>query len=356
MSRPAIAAPALTFLGDLVAPDWGVPHLTGWRRWLGDSVPVVNLEGPIVADFAQPKPRSYVKFNLASVPGVLDAFPGAAICTIANNHYEDFADIVPPERLRPDLTVIGDRAGTPGVCTVSGRKVVLVGLCFPATDPVRWRVAGRIAIEAPSRALRRLEAVRRNHPDATLIAVVHWGYEFSALPFPADRAWTRRAFDAGVDCVIGHHPHVIQPIERFGEKTVAYSLGNFYMPNGDYFGNHLDFEPVCDQGLAVRFDGSSLTPFVTVPDYKTGDIAIQPADDRVVAPFAGQTDRAYRDYFRDQVRARRARVPSAIPPIESYFGWGGLRETAFFAWQDARQFARDTLLRLGIRNPYRKPA
>jgi hypothetical protein len=348
----SLIAPSLTFAGDLVAPAWGVPHLTGFRAWLGDSMPVVNLEGPIVADFARAKPRSTVKFNLASAPAALDPL-GAAIYTIANNHYEDFAEIVPPQHLRSDLAVIGDRAGTAAVCTVGGHKTVLVGVCFPATDPLRWREQGRIAIEAPTRALRRLEAARRIHADAILIAVVHWGYEFSLLPFPADRAWTRRAFEAGIDVVIGHHPHVIQPIERFGGKPVAYSLGNFYMPDGDYFGNRLDFDPVCDQGLAVRFDGSDLTPFVTMPDYAAGDIAVRPADDRVTAPFAGQSDREYRAYFNEQRRAGHARVPSAIPAIESYFG--GLTETAFFALQDTRQFARDTLLRLGLRNPYKKP-
>jgi poly-gamma-glutamate synthesis protein (capsule biosynthesis protein) len=351
----SIAAPSLTFVGDLVAPAWGVPHLSGFRAWLGGSVPVVNLEGPIVPDFARAKPRSTVKFNLASVAAALDALPGA-IYTIANNHYEDFAEIVPPQQARADATVIGARAGTPAVCTIGGREVVLVGLCFPATDPLRWREQGRIAIEAPRRALRRLEAARRRHADAILIAVVHWGYEFSLSPFPADRAWARRALEAGVDLVIGHHPHVIQPIERFGSKTVAYSLGNFYMPEGDYFGNRLDFDPICGQGLAVRFDGSILAPFVTVSDTAAGDIAIRPADDRVTAPFAGLSDREYRDYFKEQRRAGHARVPSGMPSLESYFGSGGLAEAAFFALQDARQFARDTLLRLGLRNPYRKPA
>src|SRR5262249_29141152 len=159
--------------------------------------------------------------------------------------------------------------------------------------------------------------------------------ELSALPFPADRAWARRAFDAGVDLVIGHHSHVIQPIERFGAKTVAYSLGNFYLPNGVYFGKRLDFDPICDQGLALRFDGNSLTPFAVTAVCQNGDVAASPADNRVAAPFAGQSDREYRDYFRDRVRARQARVPSGITPIESYFG--GSTETAFFAWQDARQ-------------------
>jgi len=340
----SLAAPSLTFVGDLVAPEWNAPHLSGFRAALGGSLPVANLEGPIVRDFARAKPRSDVKFNLASIPAVLDAL-GPAIVTIANNHYEDFAEIVPPM-----ATVIGDRDGTPALCTLGDRTVALIGIAFPATGPLRWRTSSRIAIDTPSASLRRLEETRRRHPDALLIAVVHWGYEFSALPFPADRAWTRRAFDAGVDLVIGHHAHVIQPIERFGAKSVAYSLGNFYLPNGVYFGKRLDFDPICNQGLALRFDGQSLTPFVTVPDYTSGDVALQPAGDRVIAPFAGQSDREYRDYFRDQVYARRARAPSGIPLIESYSG----NEAAFFAWQDARQWTRDTLLRLGLRNPYKR--
>jgi Bacterial capsule synthesis protein PGA_cap len=351
------AAPALTFVGDLAAPAWNVPHLTRFRAWLDGSVPVVNLEGPIVPDFERAKPRSGVKFNLASSPEALHAFgPGPAVVTIANNHYEDFSEIVPPQQVRADLAVIGDRAGTPAVFTVADREVVLVGICFPATDPLRWRTSDRIAIDPPRRTLDRVAAVRRRHPGALLIAVVHWGYEFSLLPFPADRAWTRRAFAAGVDLVIGHHAHVIQPIERFGDKTVAYSLGNFYLPNGGYFGKTLRFDPICDQGLAVRFDGRDLTPFVTAPDYANGDVAVQPADDRVLAAFAGQSDREYRAYFRAALRARKARMPAALPAIESYFAWGGLGEAAFLAAQDARQLARDTLLRLGIRNPYRKPS
>ena len=137
----SVAAPSLTFVGDLVAPAWNVPHLAGFRAWLAGSLPVANLEGPIVPDFGRAKPRSDEKFNLASVPAALAAL-GPAIVTIANNHYEDFAEIVPP----PDVTVIGDRAGPPVLGTLGGRPVAMVGIDFPATDPLRWRGSRRIAI------------------------------------------------------------------------------------------------------------------------------------------------------------------------------------------------------------------
>jgi poly-gamma-glutamate capsule biosynthesis protein CapA/YwtB (metallophosphatase superfamily) len=36
----------------------------------------------------------------------------------------------------------------------------------------------------------------------------------------------RALIDAGADAIIGHHPHVLQGIERYKHGVVAYSLGN----------------------------------------------------------------------------------------------------------------------------------
>ena len=35
----------------------------------------------------------------------------------------------------------------------------------------------------------------------------------------------------GVDLVVGHHPHVLQGIERHGRGAIAYSMGNFLFEN-----------------------------------------------------------------------------------------------------------------------------
>lgn len=61
---------------------------------------------------------------------------------------------------------------------------------------------------------------------------VHWGDEGSFVPND-DQEHTAKLFaDSGVDVIIGHHPHVIQPLEWIdgvdGNKTLCvYSLGNF---------------------------------------------------------------------------------------------------------------------------------
>ena len=33
--------------------------------------------------------------------------------------------------------------------------------------------------------------------------------------------------DAGADLVVGHHPHVVQDMEQYKDKWIAYTLGNF---------------------------------------------------------------------------------------------------------------------------------
>lgn len=60
-----------------------------------------------------------------------------------------------------------------------------------------------------------------------VIVSMHSGNEGSRTVTKAQRAYARAMVDAGADLVVGHHPHVIQGIERYKGVTIAYSLGNF---------------------------------------------------------------------------------------------------------------------------------
>ncbi|MDM8100029.1 MULTISPECIES: CapA family protein [Oceanobacillus] len=67
--------------------------------------------------------------------------------------------------------------------------------------------------------------------DATIISL-HFGEEEARMPNQEQKDLAQYTADLGVDVVIGHHPHVLQPIEwlegKEGNQTlVAYSLGNF---------------------------------------------------------------------------------------------------------------------------------
>lgn len=56
--------------------------------------------------------------------------------------------------------------------------------------------------------------------------VLHSGNEYQPLPSPGQQRAAHRAIELGADFVIGHHPHVLQPLEVYQGKLIAYSLGN----------------------------------------------------------------------------------------------------------------------------------
>ena len=60
-----------------------------------------------------------------------------------------------------------------------------------------------------------------------IIVSMHWGVEYTHVPTAEEREIAKYLSELGVNIVIGHHPHVIQPIEFVGDTLVFYSLGNF---------------------------------------------------------------------------------------------------------------------------------
>jgi len=78
-----------------------------------------------------------------------------------------------------------------------------------------------------------LDAVRAARAQCDLLLVsIHWGIEYAPAPRPEDVDMAHKMLEAGASAVIGHHPHVLQPIETYltqdNRKTVIFfSLGNF---------------------------------------------------------------------------------------------------------------------------------
>ena len=60
-----------------------------------------------------------------------------------------------------------------------------------------------------------------------LMVAMHWGEEYTHTPIAEQEEIAKYLSDLGVDIIIGHHPHVIQPIDFIGKTMVIYSLGNF---------------------------------------------------------------------------------------------------------------------------------
>lgn len=59
-----------------------------------------------------------------------------------------------------------------------------------------------------------------------VVVSVHWGDELQIQPNCRQVALSRRILAAGATVILGHHPHVLQPIVVGSHRLVAYSLGN----------------------------------------------------------------------------------------------------------------------------------
>ena len=62
---------------------------------------------------------------------------------------------------------------------------------------------------------------------AVVVAVMHGGTEYAARQDGNQERFARFLVNQGADLVVGHHPHVLQGVERVGSANVVYSLGNF---------------------------------------------------------------------------------------------------------------------------------
>ncbi|MGD6817246.1 CapA family protein [Metabacillus sp. 84] len=60
----------------------------------------------------------------------------------------------------------------------------------------------------------------------------HWGQEYDTDPHPRQKDLAKALADAGADVVIGHHPHVLSPVEVYKDSVIFYSLGNFIFDQG----------------------------------------------------------------------------------------------------------------------------
>ena len=91
-----------------------------------------------------------------------------------------------------------------------------------------------------------VEKAKKENPDKFLIVSMHWGEEYKIESSQAQKNIAYKIIDAGADLIVGHHPHVVQEYEKYKNKMIFYSLGNFVFDQ--YFSEETQ------QGLIVRLE------------------------------------------------------------------------------------------------------
>lgn len=76
-----------------------------------------------------------------------------------------------------------------------------------------------------------VRSLRERYDPLTTVVSLHWGVEGNHYPTPFQRHLAHRIIEDGANLILGHHPHVIQSIERYRNGVIVYSLGNFAFPD-----------------------------------------------------------------------------------------------------------------------------
>jgi poly-gamma-glutamate synthesis protein (capsule biosynthesis protein) len=203
----------------------------------GADIAFANLETPIAPTSGHGS-RAFVFNAPASLPTDLRR-TGFNVVSVANNHAYDqgvsgLAETLSRLKnagvLPVGAGVTRDRAGGPLYLNRRGLRIAVLGY----TDLLNVNLNSRADKPWVSRLGENetLGAVRDARQRADLVIVsVHWGNEYQRKPSPRQMRFARALAEAGADLVVGHHPHVLQPMEtiRVGDRksVIAYSLGNF---------------------------------------------------------------------------------------------------------------------------------
>lgn len=102
--------------------------------------------------------------------------------------------------------------------------------------------------------------IEQTKKDADLLYVLpHAGLENIPYPLPEWRSRYKEMIDAGADCIIGGHPHIIQGHEIYNNKHIFYSLGNFF------FDMKSTYPDEANRGLIVISNTDNISDFRIIP-------------------------------------------------------------------------------------------
>jgi poly-gamma-glutamate synthesis protein (capsule biosynthesis protein) len=206
----------------------------------GADATIVNLESPVTTRGK----RVTKPFNFRMNPRFLSALTGGGIdiVSIANNHIYDYG----PRGLLDTISYLDSvgvrhvgagrnslEAYRPVIDTIRGREVAFLAYYGGGEAPGAGKSSPGVARRDLEQVCRDIRRLRDGGSSRYIVIILHWGTERATAPDGAQVAFAHALIDAGADAIVGHHPHVLQGIERYGRGVIAYSLGNFVFGGND---------------------------------------------------------------------------------------------------------------------------
>ena len=221
------------------------------------DVSFANLEYPVTRAGVRFVAKTY---TYRGEPGSLDAIKKAGfnLLSLANNHIMDYGDqglmatIRGCRQKKMVYAGAGSNLGFAGKLRKFEKHGVCYGLlAYSHTFPEEfWATPDSSGTAHLDRESLRQDILHARGEVDILLVSFHWGEELKTVPKPYQVDLAHLVIDAGADVVLGHHPHVPQPIEIYRGKPIFYSLGNYAFGT---FSDNVSFSFVAE----VLFQGNT---------------------------------------------------------------------------------------------------
>lgn len=204
--------------------DWAWPLRGIAETLLGADIAFVNLESP----FAEKGPYEQSGMVFRTRPEMIEGLVAAGIdvVSVANNHARDAGTggfDYTLKHLEAHGIAAAGLAG--GVMVQRGRtRFRWLGYTYDQRNG-NWGEDDRRIGSLDAEVMRGEVGAAEARGEVVLVSM-HAGVEYAAKPHPMQTGFARAAIDAGAAAVIGHHPHVAQPVEEYKGGVIFYSLGN----------------------------------------------------------------------------------------------------------------------------------
>ena len=180
-----------------------------------DDLSIVNMEGTLTESTA----RNGELYAFKGEPEFVEILTSGSVeaANLANNHSHDYGEesYTDTQRILNDAGITTFGYDDTAVVEVNGVQVGLVGI---------YELADHL--ERMQQLKDNIAQVKAEGADLVIV-VFHWGNERETIPDSNQMMLGHAAIDNGADLVVGHHSHVLQGIEKYRGKNIAYSLGNF---------------------------------------------------------------------------------------------------------------------------------
>ncbi len=180
-----------------------------------DDMTIVNFEGTL----SNRGKRVDKKWAFRGKPDYVNILKAGSVEAVAfaNNHCKDYGEVSYTDTIDTlkKAKVAYSSFSQVGVYETKGIKIGMISIVEVGRD------------DAASVLRSAIKNMKKINPDL-LIVSFHWGIERTQNLTKAQQSLSKIAIDeGGADLVLGHHPHVLQPIAKYKDSYIVYSLGNF---------------------------------------------------------------------------------------------------------------------------------